>query len=313
MKNNKAFTLVEVLAVIVIVSLIMGIAVPAIVTSINNKRSQISDVSKEMIYDATQLYISEAGISDSCISLETLVNAGKLKAPVRDLKNDKDIPLNYYIKVTDSGNNNYDYELVKTCSSSGYIVQSLPERYQKLDYIEGDGTKYVEVNYKLKPTTGIDVDFAFTSTSPTQQRLFGQSTLFEDPSISYDFYINGASKFAYAYKDGVGNWVPMTAVAADTNKHNLKMNINGRVRIDNTAYNQAIQGTPTYTAAHNLTILARYDIHNDTIGYYAKAKIYHFAIYESDTLIHYLVPCKLKEEGINGLYDIKSDVFYELK
>ena len=65
--------------------------------------------------------------------------------------------------------------------------------------------------------------------------------------------------------------------------------------LDNTTYNQAIASTnPTYTASHNLTILARYNIHNDTIEYYAKAKIYHFAIYESDTLIHYLVPCKLK-------------------
>lgn len=312
MKNNKAFTLVEVLAVIVIVSLIMGIAVPAIVTSINNKRSQISDVSKEMIYDATQLYISEAGISDSCISLETLVNAGKLKAPVRDLKNDKDIPLNYYIKVTDSGDNNYEYELVKTCSSSGYIVQSLPERYQKLDYIEGDGTKYVEVNYKLKPTTGIDVDFAFTAPITASRTLFGQSANSDSDDISYQFYVNStAAYFAYAYSNGIGNWVATSP--ANTSKHNLKMNINGRYRIDNTTYNQPMTGSPTYTAKHNLIILAKYNIDSDTIERNAKAKIYHFAIYESDTLIHYLVPCKLKEEGINGLYDIKSDVFYELK
>ena len=114
---KRGFTLIEILAVIVLLTLLMGLAVPAIINSVNNKRDQISDISKEMIYDAAELYLSESGVDNLCITLEELVEDGKLVSPVKDLQNDKEIPLNYYVEVTKDENGQNSYEIKSTCSA----------------------------------------------------------------------------------------------------------------------------------------------------------------------------------------------------
>lgn len=119
---KKGFTLVELLAVLVITSLIMIIAIPSIMNAINKKRNDISDDAKMMIYDAADLYISNySSVIQSnttyCIILDDLVNAGYLTSPVKDFKNDKEVPLNYYVKATPNGSE-FDYDLVKTCTGS---------------------------------------------------------------------------------------------------------------------------------------------------------------------------------------------------
>lgn len=117
---KKGFTLVEVLAVIVLTSLIMFIAIPAIINAVNKKRNTISDDAKKIIYDAADLYVSnysnamQSGTT-YCIELDDLVEQGYLTSPVMDYKNDKEVPLNYFVMVTPS-NNEYTYELVKNCT-----------------------------------------------------------------------------------------------------------------------------------------------------------------------------------------------------
>lgn len=106
---KRGFTLIEILAVIVILTLIMGISIPAIVNSVNNKRDEVSDVSKQIIYSAADIYISETGES-SCIKLEQLVDSGKLVSPLKDLETGKEIPLNYYVKIV-----NGEHSIVSNC------------------------------------------------------------------------------------------------------------------------------------------------------------------------------------------------------
>ena len=117
---KKGFTLVEVLAVIVLTSLIMFIAIPAIINTVNKKRNTISNDAKKIIYDASDLYVSnyinamQSGTT-YCITLNDLVEKGYLTSPVMDYKNDKEVPLNYFVMVTPSGNE-YNYELVNNCT-----------------------------------------------------------------------------------------------------------------------------------------------------------------------------------------------------
>lgn len=121
---KKGFTLIEVLAVIVIISLLTVIIMPNILNSVNNKRNDISDSAKKMIYDAADIYVKDNSEIYSnnegatyCIKLETLVNNGKLVSPIKDMKTDKEIPLNYYIKAVVNDYNQFDYELVEECKT----------------------------------------------------------------------------------------------------------------------------------------------------------------------------------------------------
>ena len=58
--NKKGFTLVEVLAVIVILAIIMIIVVPNVFEALNAGKNKISDIERSHIVDASETLISEA-------------------------------------------------------------------------------------------------------------------------------------------------------------------------------------------------------------------------------------------------------------
>ena len=57
--NNKGFTLVELLAVLVILVAIMGIAIPTISSSLERTKSKQNDARKEIIESAAEQYVTD--------------------------------------------------------------------------------------------------------------------------------------------------------------------------------------------------------------------------------------------------------------
>lgn len=79
--NNKGFTLVEVLAVLVILVVIMSIAVPNISSSLERSKAKQDDARKEVLKSYAELYIvdykNSITTSEPCyITLNELVNGG---------------------------------------------------------------------------------------------------------------------------------------------------------------------------------------------------------------------------------------------
>lgn len=106
MKKN-GFTLVEILAVLVLVSVITIIVIPSTIKYINNKKNEISDVTANLIYSGTDLYMDankedypELPAGKHCIQLKDVVNFGLLEAPIMDSVSGKEIDLNKYVKVS---------------------------------------------------------------------------------------------------------------------------------------------------------------------------------------------------------------------
>ena len=117
--NRKAFTLIEMLVVIVIITMLTVLIVPKVINQVTQKKEEISDISKKLVFDATDLYISENNnkyIKNSgniyCVTIDNLVKDDKLSAPVKDLKTGREIPLNKTIKVTVNTYNEFEYDLV---------------------------------------------------------------------------------------------------------------------------------------------------------------------------------------------------------
>lgn len=59
MKNIKGFTLTEILAVIIVLSLIMIIAIPVIQNTFLKTKEQISSINKKNIEEAAKIYANE--------------------------------------------------------------------------------------------------------------------------------------------------------------------------------------------------------------------------------------------------------------
>lgn len=198
--NKKGFSLLEVLAVIVAISIITLLVVPNILNMVNNKRNNISETAKQMIYDAADLYVNEntgsypiVNNSVYCIKLETLVNNGKLESPIKDFKKDKEIPLNYYVKTTINSQNQYEYELVDNTQCSPtiayYITDENNEVKEKTITIKFPQDNYIK-KYKIlsgtvNDSTPINTDIEVTI----------------NPSIT--FTSNGSIKFWVEDSSGV--------------------------------------------------------------------------------------------------------------
>ena len=204
-----------------------------------------------------------------------------------------------------------------TASKSGYTFQGwyapttatgLPSSYTRVDYIESNGTQYIDTGYKATASTGVQIDYQFTDINPTQQRLFGADSS-SDSYLNYHMYINGASNWAYAFKDGAGNWIN-TGIAANTSRHTIKFNMtSGQYSIDST--NGTISSsTRTKTAQTNMYIM--WYSSSDTGGLKAKMKLYSFKIYSNNNtgLVRDFVPAINNSTGKAGLYDLVTDTFY---
>ncbi len=62
MKNNKGFTLVEILAVVVILGILTGVAVPAVSHFINKSRQKSYEMMKESLKEAAFNYVMNEGV-----------------------------------------------------------------------------------------------------------------------------------------------------------------------------------------------------------------------------------------------------------
>lgn len=160
MKKKNAFTLVEMLAVIVILGLIMIITFPKILEMISGQEDQIDTATEKMIFSATDTYLNENSDfyparegKNYCIPLSDLESGGYLSIEADDLNLNQIVSIKY---VTD---NQYEKKLIEDteenrvqyCTSepntnplAGLKCSITPEGYA----IE----KTVTITYPLKTT-----------------------------------------------------------------------------------------------------------------------------------------------------------------
>ena len=125
---RKGFTLIEMIAVIIILALISVIALPNIANQLSQKKEEVSEATKKIIFSATELYMQDrlnsypretpdynaCNQTCYCVSLQELVNEGLLKKPLKDYQTGQEIPLNKGVKSIINAFGEYDeFELVE--------------------------------------------------------------------------------------------------------------------------------------------------------------------------------------------------------
>lgn len=113
---KKGFTLVEMIAVILIMALISITVLPSILNQVSNKTEEISEASEQVIFAALSNYLNNKKITypknagnTYCITLNELVQNGELTSPIKDLKSGNEIALNKVIKVSLNAYADYEY------------------------------------------------------------------------------------------------------------------------------------------------------------------------------------------------------------
>ncbi len=120
---KRGFTLIEMLAVIIIIGLISTLVAPAVINQISNSRKEVSDVTKSMIFSSAELYMTshendypKLSGNTYCIKLEVIASQGNLSTPIKDYASGKEIPLTKVVKTKVNNYNEYDnFELKDNC------------------------------------------------------------------------------------------------------------------------------------------------------------------------------------------------------
>ena len=184
--NKKGYTLIELLAVILIIGLILVLSTYGIIKSIKSSKGKAATLSEKSIKEAAETYATEKNddsnywldITDKenkyfCTTIEELMNKGLLDKKAEStkfkksdfvlVKKNKVTNVNSKAEILTNDNNNDDY---KVCS--GNIVNEKVTEYPKLD----SGTSY---------TDEIEVPFTDAKTNPSSTMtdkvcMYGDST-----------------------------------------------------------------------------------------------------------------------------------------
>ena len=173
--NRKGYTLIELLAVILIISLIIALSIFGIIKAINSSKGKAATLSEKSIKEAAETYATEKNddnnywldITDKenkyfCITIEELMNKGLLdkKANIKS----KDFDIHSYVLVKKNKvtmvNSKAEILTEDKANSDGYkvcmgnIVNEEVKDYPKLD----NGTSY---------TDEIHIPFTDANTNPS--------------------------------------------------------------------------------------------------------------------------------------------------
>ncbi len=108
MKNAKGFTLVELLAVLVILGIIMAITIPLILNQFNQNKDKTATANIEVIETAALLYFENNINSNAtyCVTLQTLVDLDYLDKSIVSYTGETETNLTQFVEIrVDSSRN----------------------------------------------------------------------------------------------------------------------------------------------------------------------------------------------------------------
>ena len=126
---KKAFTLIEMIAVIVILAIITILTMPSILKRINSTKDSLSDAMKNIIYSASELYASNESLDRTngniyCVPLSKLVSLEYLNENLVDPVSKKNISLSKKVEIRVTGNS-YEYNITDSCTPNPQTIENI--------------------------------------------------------------------------------------------------------------------------------------------------------------------------------------------
>ncbi|MBP3461127.1 MAG: prepilin-type N-terminal cleavage/methylation domain-containing protein [Bacilli bacterium] len=112
--NKKGFTLVEVLAVVLLLGLLALVVTPKVLEQKDKKENEITEAEKKVLYSDAGEYVrnnTKYNIKEGnvfCIKVNTLIEEDAISMDADDFKDQ-------IIKITVDENTNFNYSLTNNC------------------------------------------------------------------------------------------------------------------------------------------------------------------------------------------------------
>ena len=153
MNKRKGFTLVELLAVIVVLAIVLIIAVPGVLSIINKTKDSAYDRQIDMIKEAAKNYVTANSITwngdnpkSTLVTLDMLQSGGYLDKKILDPRDKKEI-LCANVLVSKDNKNKITYDVDMTCNDAQPITPRVGSGMIPIVY---DGTNWVKADSSNK-------------------------------------------------------------------------------------------------------------------------------------------------------------------
>lgn len=186
----------------------------------------------------------------------------------------------------------------------------LPQEYQLVEYLRGDGKSYIDCGIVLTETTEINVEFEYED-NPAADFSF-ITGCFEGNDNQFALSkIWGMDNYIYTRSFGSQN-LDLAKVASNiVGMHKATLAYTYTSIDEVIAYNN--DNVPIGALGYRIPIFASYE--PPPIGFrnMSKAKIPHYCVKENGELIRDLYPCYRKSDNVAGMYDIVNGEFHTNK
>lgn len=191
-----------------------------------------------------------------------------------------------------------------------YTKVSLPSDYTQLDYIESDGTKYIQTNYTLTNSNSAEIKVSLGATT-TNQMLFGSRTGASSQNISINasttnFSVDFNNSSYSTYRCSYAYTLNVPYIISVSKNERAVYDEDGNVLASNTTV-----CNDTITTPQNATLFYINPKPGSSWYIPTGAKIYYCKIWNGDTLVRDLIPCYRNNDSVVGMYDLVNNVFYQ--
>ena len=220
-----------------------------------------------------------------------------------------DILMRDYVPVLDWDDVPCLYDKVKrkmyyNAGSGNFLYHrmvELPYGYTQLEYIQSNGTQYIDTGFIPDSNTRLTCDFEINTNASNYRTIFGSRE--GDMEKCFSLFVSQSN----AFYSNIGNKTATYTFASTLSglgRHKVDANRNVMM-IDGVSYTHTATTfksarTPIYLFANN---------ENGTANLFCDMRLYECKIYDNNTLIRDYIPC-INASGEVGLYDLVNDKFY---
>ena len=189
-------------------------------------------------------------------------------------------------------------------SGTGEFLANLPSGYQKINYIEGTGTQWIDTGFVASEGYIVDIDYELSSLN--DMYIFGSHDLGEPYGRNY-IKIGYESQWVVGTGDADLRSGFYPSIDQKYNIYASTVKGDSYIYVDGTRV--ASSGDTSIRASSNVYIFSNYFI-IDGNGKAATGKLYHVTLYSNDgTLVRNYIPC-ISPSGEVGVYDLVTNQFY---
>lgn len=184
----------------------------------------------------------------------------------------------------------------------GKTAKAATDSYLLLDYIESDGTQYINTGYVPSSTTKMVIDTQITTLDGTFQGHGAYSTINSTNWVFTPIGVNTADTIIQVHGTSVSTSITITGQIGRYTAILDSLNSFGSINSKTTSLNSMTYPiVPIYLFARNV---------NGTALNFFKGRVYSSQIYDSGILVRDFVPAKRSSDGVLGLLDRVNGTFY---